>query len=223
MIHSKIRSIKKGLFFMPSTKHNLLVINASINGALGNSSKLTQHFLSTLSNISQVNVIARDLNDQILPHLSQAEMAAWMTPAEQRTERQQQLASFSDELIAEVDQADTIVIGLPMYNFGVPSNVKAWIDRIARAGVTFQYTELGPVGLLSGKKVIVLAARGGFYQGTPKDTQTHYVSDFFQFIGLSDIEFVYAEGLATEQAEQSIADANQQIEEVANQLVASAA
>ena len=89
-----------------------------------------------------------------------------------------------------------LVIGMPMYNFGVPSTFKAWVDRLARAGVTFKYTENGPVGLLADKKVVVLAARGGQYVGTAKDTQTTYLKDFFAFVGLTDVEFVYAEGLA---------------------------
>jgi FMN-dependent NADH-azoreductase len=89
-----------------------------------------------------------------------------------------------------------VVIGLPMYNFGVPSQLKAYFDHIARAGVTFGYTEKGPVGLLTGKKVYVFAARGGQYVGTPIDTQTSYVRDFLAFLGMSDVQFVYAEGLA---------------------------
>ena len=88
-----------------------------------------------------------------------------------------------------------IVLGLPMYNFGVPSQLKAYFDHIARAGVTFKYTEKGPVGQLTGKKAYVFAARGGLYAGTPLDTQTGYVRDFLRFLGIGDVEFVYAEGL----------------------------
>jgi len=106
------------------------------------------------------------------------------------------MVAYSDTLIDELKQADVIVIGLPMYNFGVPSQLKAYFDHIARAGVTFKYTEKGPVGLLTGKKVYVFAARGGLYAGTPLDTQTSYVRDFLRFLGMTDVEFVYAEGLA---------------------------
>ena len=102
----------------------------------------------------------------------------------------------TDTLIDELKQADVIVLGLPMYNFGVPSQLKSYFDHIARAGVTFKYTEKGPVGQLTGKKVYVFAARGGLYAGTPLDTQTSYVRDFLRFIGMTDVEFVYAEGLA---------------------------
>ena len=104
--------------------------------------------------------------------------------------------AYSDTLIDELKQADVIVFGLPMYNFGVPSQLKAYFDHIARAGVTFKYTDKGPVGLLTGKKVYVFAARGGLYAGTPLDTQTSYVRDFLRFLGMTDVEFVYAEGLA---------------------------
>ncbi|HQY47645.1 MAG TPA: NAD(P)H-dependent oxidoreductase, partial [Usitatibacteraceae bacterium] len=90
----------------------------------------------------------------------------------------------------------TIVIGLPMYNFGIPSTLKAYFDHVARAGVTFKYTEKGPVGLLGGKRAVILAARGGLYAGTPMDTQSAYVRDFLRFVGIDDVRFVYAEGLA---------------------------
>jgi FMN-dependent NADH-azoreductase len=94
-----------------------------------------------------------------------------------------------------LQQADVIVLGLPMYNFGVPSQLKAYFDHIARAGVTFKYTDQGAVGQLTGKKAYVFAARGGQYVGTPLDTQTSYVRDFLRFVGIGNVEFVYAEGL----------------------------
>ncbi len=103
---------------------------------------------------------------------------------------------YSDALIDELKRADVIVLGLPLYNFGVPSMLKAYIDHIARVGATFRYTEKGPVGLLTGKKAYVFAARGGLYAGTPLDTQTSYVHNFLRFLGIEDVEFVYAEGLA---------------------------
>jgi FMN-dependent NADH-azoreductase len=110
------------------------------------------------------------------------------------------VAAFPDRLIDELRRADTIVLGLPMYNFGLPSSLKAYFDHVARAGVTFKYTEKGPVGLLTGKKAYVFATRGGYYAGTPKDTQTPYVRDFLAFLGITDVEFVYAEGLAIGEA-----------------------
>ena len=120
-------------------------------------------------------------------------------------------------MIDELKRADVIVLGLPMYNFGVPSTLKAYFDHVARAGVTFRYTETGPVGLLTGKKVYVFAARGGLYAGTPRDTQTQYVRDFLAFLGMDDVEFIYAEGLAVSEAnkQQGIAGAHAQIDRLA--------
>ena len=174
---------------------SLLIINSSLHGEAGNSSVLTQRFAEAVAVDDGINVGKRDVTDA-LGHLSAEEMGAWMTPAEERTDSQAALAQVSDDLIAEVQAADVIVLGVPMYNFGVPSNLKAWIDRVARAGITFKYSETGPVGLLKGKQVVVLAARGGAYAGTPMDTQTDYLKNFFAFLGLTDVSFVYAEGLA---------------------------
>lgn len=116
-------------------------------------------------------------------------------------------------LVAELRAADVLVLGVPMYNFGIPSTLKAYFDRLARAGVTFKYTETGPVGLLTGKKAYVLAARGGMYQGTPKDSQTAYLKDFLSFIGIDDVTFVYAEGLNMGEAgrDAALVAAHQQI------------
>src|SRR5439155_5937232 len=141
-------------------------------------------------------VIVRDLGQEPVPHLSAARFGSFLAKADERTPEQQSVVDFSDALIDELHRADVIVLGLPMYNFGVPSALKAYFDHIARAGVTFRYSEKGPVGLLTGKKVYVFAARGGLYAGTPLDTQTSYVRDFLRFLGMDEVEFVYAEGLA---------------------------
>ena len=176
---------------------NILVVNSSLSGENGNSNKLTSKLVARLKNQSNaVNVVERDLSNMNLPHLSMEEMVAWGTEKSSRTSAQSALANLSDTLIAELQQADAVVIGMPMYNFGVPSTFKAWIDRVARAGITFKYTETGPQGLLTNKKIYVLAARGGKYVGTPKDSQSQYLKDVLSFIGLADIEFVYVEGLA---------------------------
>ena len=114
---------------------------------------------------------------------------------EERNAEQQAAVAYSDALIDELRRADVIVLGLPMYNFGVPSQLKAYFDHIARAGVTFRYTEKGAEGLVTGKKAYVFAARGGLYAGTPLDTQTAYIRDFLRLLGITDVEFVYAEGL----------------------------
>ena len=118
-------------------------------------------------------------------------------------------------MIAEIQAADTIVLGVPMYNFGVPAPLKNWIDAISRAGVTFRYTEKGPEGLLKGKTVYVALTRGGKYRNTPADTQVPYLQTMFTFLGMTDVHFVYAEGLAmgAEAEQKAIASAYEQIEE----------
>ena len=189
----------------------VLVLNSSLNGEQGNSTKLSQQFVEQLANNQQISVTTRDLSDNAIAHLTQTEMAAWMTVANERSDEQKALAAISDDLIAELNDNDLIVIGMPMYNFGIPSTFKAWIDRIARAGITFKYTEQGPVGLITDKKVVVLAARGGMYQGTEMDTQTKYLKDVLGFVGMTDVNFIYAEGLAMPGAEQSLEAAQNEI------------
>lgn len=194
---------------------NILVINSSLSAEVADSSQLSNKFAAALASQTKGSITTRYLANENLPHLSQAEMAAWMTDANERDATQDKLASISDTAIAEVQDADTIVLGLPMYNFGIPSVLKAWIDRIARAGITFRYTENGPEGLLLGKKVIVMATRGGKYAGTPLDTQSQYIKDVFAFLGIQDVEFVYAEGIAMGEKEQAIANAEARIDSLA--------
>ncbi len=138
----------------------------------------------------------RDLAADPVPHLTAERFGAFLAKPEERTAEQQGVVDYSDRLIAELKDADAIAIGLPLYNFGVPSMLKAYFDHIARAGVTFRYTAQGPVGLLTGKKAYVFATRGGQYAGSPLDNQTAYVRQFLAFLGITDVEFVYAEGLA---------------------------
>jgi FMN-dependent NADH-azoreductase len=138
----------------------------------------------------------RDLAREPVPHLDAARFGAFLAKPGERSAEQQAVVDYSDALIAELRLADVIVLGLPMYNFGVPSQLKAYFDHIARAGVTFRYTEQGSVGLLTGKKAYVFATRGGVYAGTPLDTQTGFVREFLRLVGITDVEFVYAEGLA---------------------------
>ncbi|MDD3765328.1 MAG: FMN-dependent NADH-azoreductase [Nevskiales bacterium] len=174
----------------------LLQINTSLFAEGGTSSKLAQRFVDTWrEQHPDSRVVTRDLGREPLPHLSAERFQAFLTAPDQRDASQQAHVAASDELIDELKAADVIVLGLPMYNFGIPSTLKAYFDHIARAGVTFRYTANGPEGLLPDRKVYVFAARGGQYQGTPRDTQTRYVIDFLNFVGLKDIEFVYAEGL----------------------------
>ena len=174
----------------------LLKINASLFSSQGQSSQLAERFVAArLAATPGLKVISRDLGAEPVPHLDAARFLSFVAKPEERSAEQRAVVAYSDALIEELRQADEIVIGLPMYNFGVPSTLKAWFDHIARAGVTFRYTATGPEGLLTGKKVTIFAARGGLYAGTPKDSQTTYVRDFLAFIGITDVEFVYAEGL----------------------------
>jgi len=176
----------------------LLQINASINNSNGQSSQLANQFVAAFQERNpEAKVVVRDVaaTDPV-PHLDAERFGAFITPADKRSAAQHAVVTYSDALVNELKQADVIVLGLPMYNFGVPSQLKAYFDHIARAGVTFSYTDKGPVGLLTGKKVYVFAARGGVYAGTPMDTQTSYVRDFLRFLGMTDVEFIYAEGLA---------------------------
>jgi FMN-dependent NADH-azoreductase len=176
----------------------LLQINASINNDTGQSSQLANQFVAAFrTRHPHAEVVVRDVAaPEPVPHLTAERFGAFITKAEERNAAQHAVVAYSDALIREIQQADVIVIGLPMYNFGVPSQLKAYFDHIARAGITFAYTEKGPVGRLTGKKVYVFAARGGLYSGTPMDTQTSYVRDFLAFLGMTDVQFVYAEGLA---------------------------
>ena len=176
----------------------LLQINASINNGNGQSSQLANQFVAAFKQSHpDAKVVVRDVAAaEPVPHLNAERFGAFITKPEERSSAQHAVVEYSDALINELKQADVIVLGLPMYNFGVPSQLKAYFDHVARAGVTFKYTEKGPVGQLTGKKVYVFAARGGMYVGTPLDTQTSYVRDFLRFLGMADVEFVYAEGLA---------------------------
>ena len=176
----------------------LLQINASIHNGSGESSRLARQFVEAFrQSHADVQVVVRELAaaDDPVPHLDAGRFGAFIARPEDRSAAQREVVAFSDALIDELERADIVVLGLPMYNFGVPSQLKAYFDHIARAGVTFRYTAQGPVGLLAGKKAYVFATRGGVYAGTPLDTQTGYVRDFLRFIGIDDVEFVYAEGL----------------------------
>lgn len=176
---------------------HLLQINTSLFGEGGQSTTLSNEFVNTWKDAHPDGIVTvRNASGDAIPHLTGERFTAFLTKPEDRTPQQQAAAGFSDALIEEARRADTIVIGLPLYNFGVPSSLKAYFDHIARAGITFRYTESGPQGLLTDKKVYVFATRGGQYAGTPLDTQTNFVRDFLAFLGMKNVEFIYAEGLA---------------------------
>lgn len=190
----------------------LLQINSSLFGDNGNSSVLSQEFVqSWKAQNPNGNVVVRDFAKEDVPHLDAARVQALFSPAEGRTPEQQAVLDYSDKIIAEIEAADAIVIGVPLYNFGVPSTLKAYFDHIARAGVTFKYTETGPVGLLTDKPVYIIAARGGVYKGQPSDTQSPFLTTFLNFVGLKDVHFIYAEGLNIGQKDQAFATAKAEI------------
>jgi FMN-dependent NADH-azoreductase len=181
------------------TMSNILLVTSSIFGENSKSRAVAHDVLERLEAADPTSrVTVRETN--VIPHFSGELLGALMTPAEKRNTAQQRMVTFADSMIAEVETADTVVIAAPMYNFTIPSTLKAWLDHIARAGRTFRYTEKGPEGLLRGKKVYVAASRGGLYaNGGPAasmDFQEPYLRAMLGFLGLNDVTFVYAEGQA---------------------------
>ncbi|HEV8095221.1 MAG TPA: NAD(P)H-dependent oxidoreductase [Burkholderiales bacterium] len=196
----------------------LLQINASIFSHQGQSTRLADEFVAAWrASNPGAHVVVRNLAEDTVPHLDAERFGAFLAKPGERSFEQQAVVAYSDALIDELKRADVLVLGLPMYNFGVPSTLKAYIDHIARAGATFKYTDKGPVGLLTGKKAYVFATRGGLYAGTSLDTQTAYVRDMLRFLGIDDVEFVYAEGLAigAERKAAALSEAQRAIERLA--------
>ena len=176
-----------------------LLLKSSIFGDAGQSSQLAAEFAGRLGG----RLVVRDLARDAVPHLTAERFQAFLAKPDDRTAEQHAAVEYSDGLIGELKEADNIVIGLPMYNFALPSTLKAYFDHIARAGVTFKYTEKGPVGLLTGKKAYVVVARGGLYGHN--HAHATYVRDFLGFLGITDVEFVYVEGLAVSPASKQTA------------------
>jgi FMN-dependent NADH-azoreductase len=193
--------------------NTILQLNTSLFGEGGQSSRLADAFVSGWrASHPGTQLIVRDLAADPVPHLTAERFRSFLAKPGERTAGQRAVVEYSDSLIDEIRRADTIVLGLPMYNFGVPSTLKSYFDHVARAGVTFKYTDQGPVGLITGKKAIVFAARGGLYAGTARDLQTSYVRMFLKFIGIEDVEFIYAEGLGLGDARKADSLAKAQLE-----------
>lgn len=202
---------------------NILQINSSARRDASHSTALASKLVARLREVDpEAGVTVRDLAVTPHPVLDEDVLGALFTPEAQRTPAQAARVRLDDALIAEVKAADVIVLGVPMYNFGVPAQLKNWIDAISRAQVTFRYTANGPEGLLKGKKVYVALTRGGKYRNTPADTQVPYLKTVFAFLGMTDVHFVYAEGLAMgPDAERSgLAAAHAQIEDAVADTVA---
>ncbi len=175
-----------------------LIVNSAATGDASVSRKLTQVFADRLKDHdSSAEIIVRDVGIEPLPHLTAETVGAIRGAAS--TEAERNALSLSNALIGEITDADIIVIGAPMYNFGIPSTLKAWFDHVLRAGVTFRYTSDGPQGLVKGKRALVIETRAGFYSegpGAVLDTQEPHLRNLLGFMGISDVEFVRAERLA---------------------------
>ncbi|KUJ84787.1 FMN-dependent NADH-azoreductase [Microbulbifer flavimaris] len=194
----------------------LLQLNSSLFQGGGQSSQLGDAYVERwLQDNPQGQVNRRDLAAEPVPHLNLARFQAFTTPEPERTPEQREVAAYSDRLIAELQEADVIVLGIPMYNFSVPSTLSSYFDHVARAGITFRYTPEGPEGLLANKKAVVFITRGGIYG--EDHAQSAYVRQFLGFIGIQDVEIIHAEGLAVgeESKQQALDSAREQIAKVA--------
>ncbi len=198
----------------------ILHINSSVRNNGSISRKVTEEFLNKWkAKELGATVVNRDLAANPLPHLTEETLGAFFTPAENRTPEQAKIAALSESLVQELFDADVIVIGAPMYNFSITSGLKAWVDQVARAGVTFKYGESGPVGLLTGKKVFIFTTSGGVYSQGPAaamDFAGTYLRTVLGFIGLTDVTVVQSEGLAMGDAgvEKALAQTSNTINEL---------
>ncbi|ASJ98726.1 FMN-dependent NADH-azoreductase [Shewanella marisflavi] len=192
----------------------VLVLKSSILGDYSQSAKLIDHLQQHWQG-QGAEVTVRDLAAQPLPVLD-GEIAMGLRGGEELTARQQEVLALSDELVAELKAHDTIVIAAPMYNFSIPTQLKNWIDLIARAGVTFTYTETGPKGLVDGKRAVLVTTHGGVHKNGDSDHVVPYLKTVLGFIGITDVETVYGEALnmGPEASEQGISEAKQSIEQL---------
>ncbi len=197
---------------------NILRIDSSLFAEASVSQQLADELIATLKQqYGEISLVTRDLGETHIPHIDGNWISALSTDETQRTPEQKQIAAFANELVSEIQQADIVVIGAPMYNFSVPSVLKAWFDHITQAGVTFSYTSKGPEGLLTGKTAYVITTRGGLHKDKPSDTQVPYIKNILQFIGINDTHIIYAEGLnmGGDHRQHGIAQARQTIQIVA--------
>ncbi|QQZ43552.1 FMN-dependent NADH-azoreductase [Pseudomonas sp. SK3(2021)] len=196
----------------------VLIIESSARQQDSVSRQLTQTFIKQWQAAHPGDQITvRDLAVTPVPHLDVNLLGGWMKPAEQRNEIEEASLQRSNELTDELLAADVLVMAAPMYNFAIPSTLKAWLDHVLRAGVTFKYTATGPQGLLSGKRAYVLTARGGIYAGSTADHQEPYLRQVMGFIGIHDVEFIHAEGmnLGGDFQEKGLNQANAKLAQVA--------
>lgn len=193
----------------------LLVINSSPVTDSSKTRELVSHFVERYqAREEEVEIRNRDIGRNPPPHIDEVMIGAYYTPEDARNSAQQQALQLSDRLVDELLDTDVLVIGSPMHNFSVTSALKTWIDHVARVGRTFQYGAKGPEGLVSGKKAYVISARGGRYgEGSPAASYNHqdtYLKTVLGFIGITDVVFINAEGVAS--GEQGVLDAASQID-----------
>ena len=178
---------------------NLLLVTSSLFGDGSQSQLIASEFIDRWRETHPATtVVERDLTADNMPHLSLSALAASIQPSDARSATEREAAALADRLIEEVETANVIVIAAPMYNFSIPSTLKAWIDHIARAGRTFRYGAAGPEGMLKGKKVFIVTGRGGIYSDGPAkrlDFQEPYLRAVLAFLGLDDVTFIHVEGL----------------------------
>lgn len=192
----------------------LLHIDSAITGDNSASRKLTQQIVNAwTAKHAGTEVTYLDLVAQAPNHFTMAAMTPRTGQTDGLTAEQVAENAVSEQLVSQFLAADVVVIGAPFYNFSIPTQLKAWIDRIAQPGRTFRYTANGPEGLLTGKKVYVALARGGLYRDTPNDSQVPYLRTLLGFLGMTDVHFVYAEGLnmGPEAAAKGFAQADEQL------------
>ena len=196
----------------------ILVIESSARQQGSVSRELTQQFIANWQAAHPADQVqVRDLAAEPVPHLDATLLGGWMTPSEQQNDAEKAALARSNQLTDELLAADVLVLAAPMYNFAIPSTLKAWLDHVLRAGVTFQSTESGPQGLLTGKRAFVLTARGGIYAGRALDHQEPYLRQALAFIGIHDVQFIHAEGLnlGAEFSEKGLAQAKAKLAELA--------
>lgn len=196
----------------------ILQLNNSVFSDNGQSSRLADQFVARYrESAPDTGVIRRDLAASPLDHLTADRFSAALTDPRERTGEQAQKAAIADAAIEELEAADVLVIAAPVYNFNVASTLKAWFDHVARAGRTFRYTAEGPEGLLRGKSAYVFVTSGGQYAGTELDFQVPYIRHFLGFLGIDDVNFVRAEGLAMgeDASQEALQAARRRIERLA--------
>lgn len=194
----------------------VLVLKSSILAGYSQSSQLADFYIEQ-AQAKGDQITVRDLAANPVPVLD-GELVGALRPSDAPlSPRQQEALALSDELIAELQAHDVIVMAAPMYNFNIPTQLKNYFDLIARAGVTFRYTEAGPEGLVKGKRAVILSSRGGIHKDSPSDLLTPYVKLFLGFIGIIDVEFVLAEGIAygPEVATKATSEAKDAIKQIA--------